>query len=378
MSWLPDRAKFDDEQNRIFEEIIDDNSRSWWIKGYAGTGKTMLLAHLAYEYLDAGYDCIYVTFTHALKDLVTDALGELGAKNPSSIVCTVDSIHLLGQTFDLVLVDEVQDLTEFQINRLLSLGKRFVYAGDLNQSIFLQAAKSQKISKLLGSPKQVELRDIHRLPEAISFAAHLIYSDAESAENALVDVVEDSTVNLVSAKSENDEVMWVYEQAVKESRPGKPSAIVFSRHKELIQFLNIFCNQNGFDVAPIVNEKTKDYEYMNEFLARKGIPLMYFGGDKGGEIATARKNRKILLMTIHNAKGLEFDSLFMPFMSDDRLICPYPSFKNHEDWQRRFLYVAITRTKLNFYASYSRDKNYLLDDLEDENLSKYLNYFEVV
>jgi type IV secretion system protein VirD4 len=43
-------------------------------------------------------------------------------------------------------------------------------------------AVPEKIKSLLGSPKIVELRDIHRLPEAISYASHLVYEEAESAE----------------------------------------------------------------------------------------------------------------------------------------------------------------------------------------------------
>lgn len=62
MPWIPDRASFDDEQTRIFDEIVEDTERSWWIKGYAGTGKTMLLVHLANEYLREGYECAFVTY----------------------------------------------------------------------------------------------------------------------------------------------------------------------------------------------------------------------------------------------------------------------------------------------------------------------------
>ncbi len=213
MAWIPDRASFDDEQNRIFDQIVEDSNRSWWIKGYAGTGKTMLLVHLANEYIQAGYECAYVTYTHALKNLVNEALIELGNSRVDLPIFTVDSLNSLDQEYDLLFVDEVQDLPEKKIERLLSRSKRFIFAGDLNQSIFLNSAKPDRIRILLGSPRVVELRDIHRLPEAISFASHLVYEEADSAENALVDVVEDSSVNLVSSRSKVAEVSWVYEQA---------------------------------------------------------------------------------------------------------------------------------------------------------------------
>ena len=73
MSWIPSRANFDVKQDQILNDILDDADRSWWLQGYAGTGKTMLLIHLVAEYVDAGWDCAFVTFTHALKKL---AIGE--------------------------------------------------------------------------------------------------------------------------------------------------------------------------------------------------------------------------------------------------------------------------------------------------------------
>lgn len=74
-------------------------------------------------------------------------------------------------------------------------------------------------------------------------------------------------------------------------------------------------------------------------------------------------------MTMHSAKGLEFGSVFAPFMNQDGSLCPYPSLKHKAIWQRRCLFMAITRTKLNFYASYSKTLNEYLLDLAPENIS---------
>ena len=41
-------------------------------------------------------------------------------------------------------------------------------------------------------------------------------------------------------------------------------------------------------------------------------------------------SKKILLMTMHSAKGLEFGSVFIPFMNQDGSLCPYPSLKNQD------------------------------------------------
>jgi len=381
MSWIPPISQFDEEQTRIYNDIVDDVERSWWIKGYAGTGKTMMLVHLTHAYLEAGYDCAYVTFTHALKNLVNEALLELGDDQAELSIYTVDSLNSGDKRYDIVLVDEVQDLPAKKIEKLLKLGERFIFAGDLNQSIFLNSAKPAVLKKLLGNPIEVELRDIHRLPEAISFASHLIYPEADAADNAQVNVIHNSSVNIVEAVSVEDEVKWVYEQALKESRHSKPSAILFSKHAELQRFIEILCNIKHVGTPPTVEKMILgsgyDYNPINGFLKKNRMPLMYFGGTGGGEISLATRSKMVLMMTLHSAKGLEFDSVFMPFMNSDHLPCPYPPLKNNDVWQRRFVYVGITRTKLNFYASYSRESNEILDRLHDESLDGYLNYLNV-
>ena len=99
MSWIPAQSKFDDEQRRIYNEIDEDTKRSWWIKGYAGTGKTMMLVHLADAYLEAGDDCAYVTFTHALKNLVNEALVDLGNPREALPIYTVDALNSIGKRY---------------------------------------------------------------------------------------------------------------------------------------------------------------------------------------------------------------------------------------------------------------------------------------
>ena len=136
MTWIPSRQDFDDYQETILSDIFTDTTHSWWLQGYPGTGKTMLLIHLIAEYIDAGWDCAFVTFTHALKKLAIEAMKELGHETGKLHIETVDKLNALKRKYDIIFVDEVQDLTVLQISKLRELADRFIYAGDLNQSIY--------------------------------------------------------------------------------------------------------------------------------------------------------------------------------------------------------------------------------------------------
>jgi superfamily I DNA/RNA helicase len=370
MTWIPSRANFDVKQDQILNDIIDDTKQSWWLQGYAGTGKTMLLIHLIAEYVDAGWDCAFVTFTHALKKLAIEAMKELGHKPGQLHIETVDKLNTLKRRYDIIFVDEVQDLTNKQISKLLELGDRFVYAGDINQSIYLQAASSSTIKRALGQPKIVELSDLYRIPEPMFLAANITYPEAQIARGAQVAINYSSTVNLVAADSVTSEVEWVYKRALAESRNQLPSAILFGKHEDLQKFVKILIAQMGLPEAPDV--LGHDYDPLNDYLQKKRLKMMYFGGAQGGELSDASTTKVVLLMTMHSAKGLEFGSVFIPFMNEGYSLCPYPSMKNNDEWQRRFLYMAITRTKLNFYASYSKSLNEYLVPLAPENVSDAL------
>jgi superfamily I DNA/RNA helicase len=387
MTWIPSRQDFDDYQETILSEIFTDATNSWWLQGYPGTGKTMLLIHLIAEYIDAGWDCAFVTFTHALKKLAIEAMKELGHKPGQLHIETVDKLNVLKRRYDIIFVDEVQDLTVQQISKLRTLADRFVYAGDLNQSIYLQAAPNTRIREVLGRPKTRVLTDLYRMPEPIFMAANITYPEAEIERGAQVATNIESYVNLVAAETVESEVQWVYQQAKNESRNQLPSAIIFGKHQDLQQFVTMLLDQLRERKAPTVIGK--DYDPLNEHLKRLKIPMMYYGGAQGGDLANASSSKKILLMTMHSAKGLEFGSVFTPFMNHGDSLCPYPSLLNNDEWQRRCLFMAITRTKLNFYASYSETLSEYLNPLSPENVSitltnndqvhlvKYFKHFHV-
>lgn len=71
---------------------------------------------------------------------------------------------------------------------------------------------------------------------------------------------------------------------------------------------------------------------------------------------TAASNDVVTLMTVHSAKGLEFDTVFITGLEDGM----FPSIHNDEEdnieEERRLFYVAITRAKRMLYMTHARDR----------------------
>jgi len=69
----------------------------------------------------------------------------------------------------------------------------------------------------------------------------------------------------------------------------------------------------------------------------------------------AENNGKLVLSTIHSAKGLEWDAVFVMGLAEGRF--PHPAAESGGQWEeeRRLLYVAATRAKKRLYLCYPRD-----------------------
>jgi len=72
--------------------------------------------------------------------------------------------------------------------------------------------------------------------------------------------------------------------------------------------------------------------------------------DSEGELLD---NERLVLSTIHSAKGLEWSCVFLLWLLDGKFPSSYSIFSNHElEEERRLFYVALTRAKHLLYLNY--------------------------
>ncbi len=80
MKWMVPINNLTTQQKNILSKVFDSNDliNTYWIRGYAGTGKTIVLTHAIEKIVSKtrGKSIAFLTYTHALKDLVSSGLSE--------------------------------------------------------------------------------------------------------------------------------------------------------------------------------------------------------------------------------------------------------------------------------------------------------------
>ncbi|TAK03915.1 ATP-dependent helicase [Patescibacteria group bacterium] len=93
------------------------------------------------------------------------------------------------------------------------------------------------------------------------------------------------------------------------------------------------------------------YESLTSFLDEVSLTDQY-GAARGGS-GEAQDEEKMVLTTIHQAKGLEWDAVFVMGLADGKF--PNPRALEEQDGleeERRLLYVAITRARRRLFLTY--------------------------
>jgi superfamily I DNA and RNA helicase len=110
--WMIGGDQLVEEQNHFIYEIAKKKNRIW-IKGYAGSGKSVLLVHTINDKIIENQDvsiCV-VVFTHSLIQMFKAGMQELGIANRNIHLITYHQFIKTNYHYDYIFCDEVQDLT---------------------------------------------------------------------------------------------------------------------------------------------------------------------------------------------------------------------------------------------------------------------------
>jgi hypothetical protein len=341
MKWLVDYGILDDQQKN-FVDNVDIDQQNIWIKGFPGSGKSVLLAYVFKRIINKNPKprVVVVLFTHALIAMYEAAFQEMGLK---AKIQTYFQFRKSREEYDYILCDEVQDLTPSILDEMNQRAKHVIVAGDENQSecdpqTQEKTVEPNQINTLLKAIS-FQLNIIHRLTKSIRSAVNKVFPKLNIFTSPIDLTKIDIGVRLCEALNMDEEVKYIEKEGRKAIRVHEGVVVLFPTHREILSFINKLLVLN--DKLEYSGIKLDDQ--LNLYLSDSGIPIQYVGNGYGSFI----DNNRIAVMTYHSSKGLDFDHVFIPGMSSGRFIA-----KDVEIAKRLFL-VAMTRSRKNLYITYS-------------------------
>lgn len=231
-----------------------------------------------------------------------------------------------------VIVDEGQDFSPMMIRSLVSaVGNNgsFTFFGDVAQQIY--GSRLSWRDSGVNAEKVWRFDVNYRNPATITaFTRDITNSEYWQKNDDLVvatnQIAEGPKPILIQFNNEVSETNWVIQRAI--TTGSTSSTVIVCRSRADINFFMRKLQNEGCDATQI-DKETPGYAHV----------------------------KTVYLTTFHSAKGLEFDNVFVPFLSEDKLpdpdaIAAAVSKTDAYSDEIKLLYVAATRSKYGLYMTY--------------------------
>jgi len=373
MKWMVPINNLDVIQAKTIDDIVKNRDENHWVKGFAGTGKTIVLTHVLERLaaLKPAPKVCFTTYTHALKDLVESGLSREATKRID--ISTFTGLRHLRSSYDVIVADEMQDIPSRLLPTISRMSDVLIMAADLDQSIYRSACAPTELSEAVEPVNEHLLREIHRINENVFQIATCVYTDASVAPRTVVRG-DKELARLYEGATLRDEFVTMYEEAVRVAAKERPSAILLPSKALLDKFISMVSLANSYSSKPPsvrsqepreVGEQANPFKEINSYLERNDSPLQVFGGGSGS-LYDSDSRRMVYLMTYHSVKGLDFANVFLPHLTADTSLEPMKGASDLEE--RRLFFVAATRAIQRLYLSYHGEPHKFIEDISPDLL----------
>lgn len=359
MSWMVPRNKLDPDQNRFLDEIATTGKQdNCWISGFAGSGKSVLIVAALQQILtdDPSKTACVVLYTHSLIDLIRTGIPDDMKDVP--VVTYYDFRKSSGQ-YDVILADEVQDLPASVLASMRERSSQLIVAGDDAQSIYDKRVDPSKITEVADA-KQFPLTILHRLPRNVVRLAKEIFPE-KNLSNAKEVRLESVQPRIGSSETLDDEVEYVWTKACQYASPDAPAVILLPSHGNIVSFANDILRLEGQPHWGVEKNQygDNDYRKMNHHLHAHGLQLRYLG-NRYGSLKEAESEERVFLMTYHSVKGLDFEAVFIPRLTEGLSI-----WRDDPEREKTLFYVAFTRSRRDLYLTYTGSPHRFLKQIPE-------------
>lgn len=252
MAWMIREDQLDPDQ-REFINVESKKSGNIWVKGFAGSGKSVLLIHSLKNVLqkEPNAKIAVVVYTHSLIDMFKAGMTKLKIPSSVHLMTYYEFVEKNKDRFDYIFCDEVQDLPKKALFDMKNRSRKIIVAGDSHQSIYQkdpkwneQVVKSDSIGDIVDA-REFNLNIVHRLTRSIISAVQKILPRMNiwGAQRDMTKV--DVNIRLCEAENQDDEIKYVYNESIKGPSVNESSVILIPNHDDIISFINKVLSVNN-------------------------------------------------------------------------------------------------------------------------------------
>lgn len=306
----------DAEQIGLIERELD---KSMIVSGCAGSGKSVIAMYKAQQIIEEGGDVIMIAYTKSLNRYMQQGKGT--HEHHNNFYYHWEWIDAGKPSADYLIVDEIQDFSKAEVNDFIRAAKKcYFFFGDTAQSIYEGIKKPlslKDLSEMTGIAISY-LNSNYRLPKPIAKVTQgYVAIDANPYAEAIYQSKETELPHFVSFEDELSQIKAIMNLI--STKKMKSVGILVPNNERVLSLMQSF-SDHGFAC---------EFKYNAGYNDKRNRDSLDFTSDKPK------------LMTYHSAKGLQFETVILPF---------YEGARDKES--RKALYVAMTRTYRFLYILY--------------------------
>jgi superfamily I DNA/RNA helicase len=306
---------------------------------------------------------LIIYFTHSLKQMFIVGMNELKINQRNVHFSTYISYEIKSLStrhFDYILCDEVQDLTPEVLSLLRENSNKLYVSGDPNQSIYDRDPRTGREVVKIGeigqetASEEYKLTTIYRLTQSVVELISSLLPSMNIFKAKTSAKKDDVTARVAKFATISDEVNYVCEKARDALSVGESCVVILPTHDDIINFSRLYAELNNqLSWKTSFNDFAKpDFGEYNQFYHKLKLHVI---GNSYGDLWRANKEHKIILMTYHSSKGLDFDNVFLPFLNEDAAI--------HNE---TLFMVGLSRSKDSLTFSHSENPHAFLNSVYSE------------
>ena len=369
-------ADLAEPQKDFLTSVIQDSDRNFFLKGCAGSGKTVVAAH-AIRILrkEQNKSVKLLVYTKLLSKFINDGFRDIGSE-----IENVEHFHSWRPNFednvDMIIVDESQDFQMEWITKVKSFSNNQIWLGDASQQLYADSKYDdgfKSINNEFANSNVPELTINYRNSISIAQLAKcfITVNDFDHREGiSLNQKIDDFIIPIANNERQTS------------GARNQPNIFIEARNEsdEFDAIAKIIKDiQNGNEPSKqiaIAQLKHDHLDWVESELRKRGVNIFRITKGKT-ELPNFDHRNLTILSPIHSLKGLEFDYIFFPRSETHKI-----GFWEEKEINDNLMFVLFSRAKTRIYCSYvNKSQSYVYKAIRSDinnDFFQFVNSSEIL